>query len=446
MLSIKRPMVVAAIISIIISVILLNTDRLLTVPVIALLLCLIITSFAYRRLYEYIILFVLALLVALSFAATLYTKIIPAESVNELKTKITATVTDSVFVDDYIRYTVKVTECADERITGSSVYLYNYETSATEGDKIVADVKISTLKNKGRFSHYSKDILFSGSITKMHSIVKNHSVLTPIMNLRATIKNIIFGNLPYDIATTINGMTVGDRSYEELSFSEMVKTCGVSHVMVVSGSHMVIVCGSVYKLTSKLKFPKNASALLTILVTILFMALCGFSPSVLRAGFMYIFMMTGILFRKDTDSLNSLSIVTIILLIANPFILYDIGFILSAASTAGIIVLNPLFLKLMKADKWKFRPLKIIAELILLTVSAQIATLPICIYFFGFVSPYAVLVNLLISYAVTAAVISAFVGIILYALPAAEPLSFISFKLCSFVTSYFNNVIVFFGQ
>ena len=445
MLSIKRPMVVAAIISIIISIILLNTDSLLTIPIIAILLCLIITSIAYRQLYEYIIIFIVALLVALSFAAKLYTKIIPAEDVNELKTKITATVTDAVFVDDYIRYTVKVTECADDRIVGSSVYLYNYETSAAEGDKIIADVKISTLKNKGRFSHYSKDILFSGSITKIHIIGKNYSALTPITNLRVAIKNTIFSNLPYDIATTINGMTVGDRSYEEQYFSEIVKKCGVSHVMVVSGSHMVIVCGSVYKLTSKLKFPKNISALLTILVTALFMALCGFSPSVLRAGFMYIFMLTGILFRKDTDPLNSLSIVTVVLLIANPFVLYDIGFILSAASTAGIIVLNPLFLRLMKADKWKFRPLKTIAELILLTVSAQIATLPICIYFFGFVSPYAVLANLLISFAVTLAVVSAFVGILMYASPFTQPYCTYVFSLCSFVTSYFNNVILLFA-
>ncbi len=439
-------MVVAAAISIIISVILLNFQDLLIIPIIALLLCLITISVAYKSFYEYIVIFIVALLVTFSFTAKFYTKIIPAESVNELKTDITATVTDIAFVDDYIRYTVKVKECTDERITGNSIYLYSYDISATDGDKIVAEVEISTLKNKGRFSHYSKDILFSGSVTEIRSISKNHNTLTPIMNLRNAIKNIIFGNLPYDIATTINSMTVGDRSYEEQSFSEIVKKCGVSHVMVVSGSHMVIVCGSVYKLTKKLKLPNNISSLFTILVTLLFMALCGFSPSVLRAGFMYIFMMTGILFRKDTDALNSLSIVTVILLIANPFILYDIGFILSAASTAGIIVLNPLIMKLIRADKWKFRSLKIIAELIILTVSAQIATLPICIYFFGFVSPYAVLANLLISYAVTVAVVSAFIGILMCAVPFIQPYSTYVFSLCSFVTSYFNNIIKLFGN
>ena len=175
-------------------------------------------------------------------------------------------------------------------------------------------------------------------------------------------------------------------------------------------------------------------------------ALCGFSPSVIRSGVMYIIMLVGYRLHRQPDALNSLSVAFVIMMINNPFLIYNVGFLLSVTSTAGIIVLNPLLLKLIRIDKWKIKPLRIIAELATVTISAQLATLPICLYYFGWISPWAILVNILISHAVTVAVVSAFIGIILFAVPFFQPLSDLSFKICSFMTAYFNNIIMFFGK
>ncbi len=445
MFNIKRPITASAVLSIILSVILLSFQTFI-IPVICLLLCLIIVSACYKHFRELIVVFVLLLFIVISFGINFYTKILPAENVTDLKVEISGVITDATYIDDYIRYTAKVNNCEDNRIVNGSIYLYSYSESLPIGSRITADVKISTLKDKGRFSHYSRNVLFSGNIKRIYNLTETKNISYHIAKLRENLKSTLFSNLPYDIATTMNSMTVGDRTYEEDYFNKMVRNCGVSHVMVVSGSHMAIVCGSLYKLLKIIKMPDKFSSLITILATLVFMALCGLSPSVVRSGVMYIIMLLGVFFRKDTDPLNSLCFVVIMLLIINPFILKDVGFILSAASTAGILVLNPLILKLIRIEKWRFAPLKVLCEITVITVCAQLVTLPICLYYFGFISPYAVLVNVLISYAVTISVVSAFVGILLFAVPVLQPLSVPAFRLCSYSTSYFNNIIEYFGN
>ncbi len=441
----KRPLIPTALLCAVISLILLNINYRLSILFAAVFLCITIICIFYERLREYAIIAVCLLALCVNFYAIYSTRIVPLHDISKTDVNITGIVTDySYRYDDTVLHYIEITDSSMPQIIGRTAMVYGDNLSAGQGNLINADVKLSFVQDS--YSHYSNNVYLKGYVKKVYRVEDSKSIDGLLGKLRAAIRNIIFENLPYDIATTINGLTVGDRSYEEDDFYAAVKNCGVSHVMVVSGSHMVIVCGSFYQLLKSIKCPPLVSSLATLGVTLAFMALCGFSPSVIRAGFMYIIMLIGTLMHRDPDALNSLSVSFVIMMIDNPFLIFNVGFLLSVTSTAGIIVLNPLLLKLILIDKWKSKLLRVIAELATVTIAAQIATLPICLCYFGWISHWAVLVNILISYAVTAAVISAFIGIILYVIPAFQPLSNLCFTFCSFMTAYFNKIIMFFGE
>lgn len=441
----KRPIIVAAVLLAAISLILLNVNYRFSILFAALFFSATVVCAFYKSFREYTVIAVCLLLLCLSFYNTYTARINTCKNLYKDEATVTGVVTDSSYrYEDTVLYYVEITDSTIPQAIGTTALLYGYNLSAGQGMTVKMDVRLSFIEDS--YSFYSNDIYLKGYVDKVHSVKDLPSTKNFLGKLRKNIRNIIFKNLPYDIATTINGLTVGDRSYEEDSFYTAVKNCGVTHVMVVSGMHMAIVCGSFYQLLKFLKCPSLVASFSTLTVTLAFMALCGFSPSVIRSGVMYIIMLVGYLLHRQPDALNSLSVAFVIMMINNPFLIYNVGFLLSVTSTAGIIVLNPLLLKLIRIDKWKIKPLRIIAELATVTISAQLATLPICLYYFGWISPWAILVNILISHAVTVAVVSAFIGIILFAVPFFQPLSDLSFKICSFMTAYFNNIIMFFGK
>jgi competence protein ComEC len=176
-----------------------------------------------------------------------------------------------------------------------------------------------------------------------------------------------------------------------------------------------------------------------------FMALCGFTPSVLRAGLMYgVFLLSRIFLQKG-DGLNSLSIAVTIMLILNPYLIWDVGFLLSAASTFGIIVILPIIEGYI--DKFvKFKWLNWLLKLSAITVSALITTVPISVYYFGEISTVAVFTNIAISFAVTVLLILVVIGIALHLISGSNFLVSMLFTASSVISSYIIFVIKFFSS
>ena len=441
----KRPIVSTAVIFAIITLVFLKINYKLSLLYAVFSVFLLITCVFYKPLRQFIIILVCVFIFCINFYSVYTNSVIKYQDVTEIRANIEGTITECSFnSDDVVVYQVDINKSSYSKIEGRKVLLYGYNFSSNVGTTLNAEVVISFIDDG--FDWHSENIYFKGYVDKVHQIKTDASYKSIIYKLRLSIRNILFENLPYDIATVINGITLGDRSYEEDAFYAAVKNCGVSHIMVVSGLHLAVVCGSFYKLLKMIKSPPFIRAVITLAATLMFMTLCGFTPSVLRAGTMYIIMLVGLLIHRDPDALNSLSVAFVIMVTANPFLMCNVGFLLSVTSTAGIIILNPLILKLIRHDKWKIKPLKAVTEIATVTISAQLATLPICLYYFGWVSRYAVLVNVLISYAVTIALISAFSGIVLYISPILRPLSKIPFVCCSFMTAYFNKIIMYFGN
>ncbi len=356
------------------------------------------------------------------------------------KVTVIGTVSDIDFRGEFVSITVNVDE---GELRGIKCSLLTKDINGSIGDKIVAEAKISAIKEDYRSYNYSEGIFASGSITRLLSVEQGKGLLKQADKIRTVIVDALFTNMSYDSASALAGIVVGEDFYQSKMFTEAVRNSGVSHIMVVSGMHMTLICGSVYSILKRSQLSSRVSAVIVFAVTVILMIICGFTPSVLRAGISYIIMVIGMFFLKRSNGMVSLCLAVILMVIYNPYITGSVGFLLSVASTVGILVIYPELLARVHIHN---KLLYIIADLFLMTASAMLATLPILFIFFGEVSGVALIVNMLISHIVNAVLVLAVIGVLLAPLPFGEYISKIPFGAADLMCSAFIKTINFFNN
>ena len=124
---------------------------------------------------------------------------------------------------------------------------------------------------------------------------------------------------------------------------------------------------------------------------------------------------------------------------------FNLAFQLSALSTYGVLVLSPALSGAFKRYfKIKFRFISYITDAISVTLCAMVTTLPVTIYRFGYISVVGVLTNLLISYAVTVALVCAVIALIISLIYGTFSKPFL--LASGVVTKYINSTIFFLGK
>lgn len=158
---------------------------------------------------------------------------------------------------------------------------------------------------------------------------------------------------------------------------------GAMHVLAVSGLHIGILAsllGFLLGLGQQNSFYKKRWRALFLLAFIWgFAFLTGASASVLRACTMFSFVIIGQLFRQKINIYNALAASAFLLLCINPLMLLDIGFQLSYIALIGILYLHP---KIYQYWTIKQQLFKWVWNGLALAIAAQIATLPISLYYF----------------------------------------------------------------
>jgi competence protein ComEC len=191
----------------------------------------------------------------------------------------------------------------------------------------------------------------------------------------------------------LRGLILGDRGAIEDDVKQSYSKSGVAHVLAVSGLHIGLIIYLVFLLLGR--FNIQIRYLLAIFFLVLFCNLTGNNPSVLRATIMGIIYILCKYFNRDYAGINSLFLALLIILIYNPFQIYSIGLQLSFLSVLTIIIVSENFNEYISRYKFNFR-IKKIVELIVITISCQIVTLPILLYYFHQFSIIAIISNLFI--------------------------------------------------
>lgn len=195
--------------------------------------------------------------------------------------------------------------------------------------------------------------------------------------------------------------------------NEYFSESNLLHMLSISGMHISYICLIINFLLRKIN--KKIAKILTIGILIFYIFLTGGIPSVIRACITQILFLTSTLFYRKSNIYTNLSVASIIILIINPFSIFDIGFILSYLGTISILVfykhieefvsilqikLYSVFKPRLPREKSKIakRFNKIIfymKETVIISISANILIIPVTMYFFNTISLSFVLSNLL---------------------------------------------------
>ncbi|OGY94170.1 MAG: hypothetical protein A2406_01680 [Candidatus Komeilibacteria bacterium RIFOXYC1_FULL_37_11] len=168
---------------------------------------------------------------------------------------------------------------------------------------------------------------------------------------------------------------------------------GVSHMISISGSHMVIIIWLLQSFLIAVGFSRKSAWWWLVIFLLFYLYLIGFISPAVRSAAMAIILLSGPFVGRQTDSVYSLFLVADILVALNPFIiLYDIGFQLSFLAVLGLVYYARFFNKILIFIPSKFK----LREVLAMTLASQVFTWPITVYNFGIFSIVAPLANFLI--------------------------------------------------
>ena len=247
------------------------------------------------------------------------------------------------------------------------------------------------IDNTFNTSVFNKNVLYSGYVNTS-TLQVNKAGKTVFEKIKIKTENLLNDNMDSETASICIALIFGDKSniddvlYKNFSYS------GIAHILSVSGLHVGFIVALILFVLTKLNVKPKLQFLIVLTLLLLYCILCNFSASVLRASLMSLCVMLSLVFGKKSDILSSISLAGILLLISNPFNLYDIGFELSFASVFGIIFLAKPITKLLL----KLKLPKLLADAFAVTICTTLFTYPIVANTFGFIAPISLISNLII--------------------------------------------------
>lgn len=199
--------------------------------------------------------------------------------------------------------------------------------------------------------------------------------------------------LDADIFALALGILLGDKSYLNLELKDAFSGAGAMHLLAVSGLHVgifLVILQWLFKTFGR-KLPRWLRFLLIVTILWFYAGITGFSPSVNRAVTMFSFVALGTVLGRRYNSMDGLLASAMVLLVVNPYYIFDIGFQLSYAAMFGIFLFSPILERsLFIKQSW----LKFIWSGTAVALAAQLTTFPITLYYFHQFPNYFLITNL----------------------------------------------------
>ena len=262
----------------------------------------------------------------------------------------------------------------------------------------------------------SRGIFLRAAETKKANAVltgeKHWSLYVPAVALRMEMQKILNRHLDDNARQLVSAVLLGEKEELDIDVREAFNNTGMSYLVVVSGMHLAILTMLMKKLIKKRCGAGGVLRMILLTAFVLvFAAVTGFSPSVVRAAVMMIFILAAPLFRRDSDSINALGAAALVITLPNPFVVGNVGMLLSFSATLGILLWADSILHfcLMKlhlfprpcmrkhltdwlvafGERFAVYPVGLFA----VSLSATLWTIPLAMVFFGSITPATVLIS-----------------------------------------------------
>lgn len=273
--------------------------------------------------------------------------------------KVFSGVVDDIKVsEDYYKITVK----SKEKVIGS--YYSKDRLDISLGDRIVFTGTLSEPNNNTIPNTFNyKDYLYNHHIYYLVKIDDIKSV-SKTSSVKYKVKNYIIKRCDeFKYSDYFRAFLIGDKS--QMDDYSLFQKNGVSHLFAISGMHLSLLSSIILFLFKKSRF----KWVITIVFLICFSIITNYSASIYRSLFLFIFIYLNKRFDLGLKTVNVLILVLVFLLIINPLIIYDMGFLYSACVSLGLILSN----KYMKRNYF--------VNLFITSFIAFLFSLPITLYY-----------------------------------------------------------------
>lgn len=265
--------------------------------------------------------------------------------------------------------------------------------------KIGSEVKLTSVI---KFSHWNRnnynlnDIIENGKVHIEISDESNIETLSYKVSFKQKLKNRVL-NLLNKIMGEENapiafGVLFGDSSKVNDEVSELFSYAGISHILAVSGLHIGILVALLVFILKKIKSNKYVAFAIVSIFLILYSYICDFSPSVLRAGIMFLIYFGADVLGLRNDKLNSWCLAGSLLLFINPINLFDVGFQLTFVCIFALFFFSGYVNKFLI----KMKVNKSICSVLAPSIAINLLTLPITTTIFNKISLLGILSNLVV--------------------------------------------------
>jgi competence protein ComEC len=220
--------------------------------------------------------------------------------------------------------------------------------------------------------------------------------------LRDRMRVAIARNLPEPQAALLSGILLGVETGIPASLMEDFSATGTTHIIAISGFNITLIAG-IFASAARASVGQRQAFWVAAGGVLLYAVFVGGSAAVVRAAWMGIIVLLGRHLGRASSGLTSLSVSALAMTAWNPFVLWDLGFQLSFASTLGLMLYaDPLTRCAQKAAERVMNPekaqrvVRLVSEGVLLTLAAQLITLPLLLIHFQRLSLVTLLTNVLI--------------------------------------------------
>ncbi len=326
-------------------------------------------------------------------------------------------------------------------------------------DTVELEVELSKTHNN---SNLSKKCFFVGDFGYGAPDYKfisydDKSLYALAIKMRQAMREALDDTISGDAFSLCSALLLGDKHALSDELRQAFTNAGVSHLIVVSGMHFSVLASVFFFFTRKFYGLRFVFIPFAIVFILFYMAITGYTPSVMRSGVMLLIYAFGMLISRESYSPNSLGVAALVVSIFNPYVVGDVGLILSFASTFSIVCFAPNmsenFQNRIKNTNDTFPPKsktaafvhkkvhnikRTLVELFCVGVCAYAATLPISILFFESFSTIAVLSTFVLSIPIDILLIISFVITLVYFIPL---LSFV-LPVLSFVVEILTGFVI----
>ncbi|MGN0166137.1 MAG: DNA internalization-related competence protein ComEC/Rec2 [Lachnospiraceae bacterium] len=297
------------------------------------------------------------------------------------------------------------------------IYVYTDDADFLWGDIVEFTSEIKLFKpayNEGSFNarNYFRARNITGyaypqNINEINRTEMNINLKYLLFLLKQWIIEGVFNSFDETNAGIITAILTGDRTYLDEDVKNQYQETGFAHILAISGLHISIIGMGIYKILRKNGAGHVTSSIITLIVLCIYHSFSGGQVSCKRAIIMICVSLIASCLGKKYDSLTSLSLAAVVILINQPLYIYDSSFILSFSAGLGTSVFGN------EIRRIKLKNIFITENYLkkfLFSLSVQSALLPAQIEFFNYFCPYSLLINMLLLPTVPLIVIDGFLA------------------------------------